>query len=317
MRWKGRDRSANVEDRRGSGGGFGRMGGGRLPPMRFPRGTGGGGGVRRAGGGSILLIVAVVLGLWVFAGINPLQLLDMLSREGGGGGSVITAPQQTPRSPEQAARDDERAQFLSVVLAETESTWGDIFRQNGLDYEEPTLVLYSGATSTDCGFGQAAAGPFYCPLDRKLYVDLSFFDILARQFGAPGDFAQAYVLAHEVGHHVQNLTGVLERYHSQRANMSEGRANAESIKVELQADCYAGIWAHAADRIGIVEDGDIREALDAATAVGDDIMQRRQSGTVVPESFNHGTADQRARWFETGYRSGDPGDCDTFSASRL
>ncbi|WMS40785.1 neutral zinc metallopeptidase [Acuticoccus sp. MNP-M23] len=312
MRWEGRERSKNVDDRRGRGGGniFGRSSRGG-PSIRIPRG--GGGGVRRAGGGSIILVIVVAIGLWIFAGINPLQLLDMLSRSQGGGGPVASAPSQA-RTPEQTAMDDERAAFMAVVLKETENTWSRIFQESGSRYDPPQLVLYSGFVQTSCGFGSAAVGPYYCPADQKVYVDLSFFDMLSRKLGAPGDFAQAYVLAHEVGHHVQNQTGVLGRFNEARQRMGERASNAESIKVELQADCYAGVWAHAADRTGIVEDGDIDEALGAAAAVGDDMMQRRSQGYVVPESFNHGTAAQRSKWFRTGYQSGNPADCDTFAA---
>jgi predicted metalloprotease len=310
MRWEGRRQSDNFEDRRGSGGG----GFGRIPTgarIRLPRG-GRAGGVTRAGGGSIILFAVVALALWAFAGINPLQLLDMLG--GGSGGQVATAPQRTP---EQQAGDDQRAQFMRVVLAETEDTWGRIFQANGATYSPPTLVAYSGFSESACGLSSAAVGPFYCPLDQRVYIDLSFFDTLETRFDAPGDFAQAYVLAHEVGHHVQNLTGVLRRSMEARQGMSEAAANIESIRVELQADCYAGVWAHAADRSGIVEEGDIDEALGAAAAVGDDLLQRRTQGYVVPESFNHGTSEQRSRWFRVGYASGDPGDCDTYDAEAL
>ncbi len=311
MRWEGRERSKNVEDRRGRGGGtvFGRSSRGG-PSIRIPRG-GGGGGVRRAGGGSIILFIVVAIGLWIFVGINPLQLLDMIS--GGQSGGSISAPTQE-RSPQQKAADDERAAFMAVVLKETENTWGRIFEESGSRYDPPQLVLYSGFVQTSCGFGSAAVGPYYCPADQKVYVDLSFFDLLERRLDAPGDFAQAYVLAHEVGHHVQNQTGVLGRFAQDRERMGEAQSNAESVKVELQADCYAGVWAHAADRTGIVEEGDIDEALGAAAAVGDDMMQRRQQGYVVPESFNHGTAEQRSQWFKRGYQSGNPDDCDTFAA---
>lgn len=318
MRWEGRRRSTNVEDRRGRGGGLGR----RIPRLpRLPRGGrgriprgGSYGGVRRAGGSSLILFLVVAAALWIFAGINPLQLLDMVSREDG---PVVTDTGPVERSPEQRAADDRRAEFISVVLAETETAWTRLFAASGAEYPPPLLVLYSGAVQSDCGFGSAAVGPFYCPADRKIYLDLSFFDLLSRRLGAPGDFAQAYVLAHEVGHHVQNLTGVLGRFGRDRQRMDEARANAESVKVELQADCFAGIWANAADRTGIVEEGDVEEAMAAAAAVGDDMMQRREQGYVVPESFNHGTAGQRTEWFRTGYRSGDPADCDTFEAASL
>lgn len=313
MRWENRRRSTNVEDRRGSGGRMGRM---RLPRggrISLPSGRS----TRRAGGSSILMLVVIGLALWIFAGINPLQLLAILA--GGGNGTVMTdsRPAPAPRTAEQKAADDRRADFLSVVLAETETTWNGIFEASGSRYDAPTLVLYTGFTNTGCGTGSAAAGPFYCPLDEKVYIDTSFFDTLERRFDAPGDFAQAYVLAHEVGHHVQNETGVLGEYHNQRSRLGERRANALSVRVELQADCYAGVWAHNADRSGIVEEGDIEEALGAAAAVGDDTLQRRTQGYVVPESFNHGTAQQRSRWFRIGYKSGNPADCDTFDAATL
>lgn len=305
MRWEDRRRSDNVEDRRG------RSGVRRPIPrggrVRIPRGGTTGGG-RRAGGASLLVFAIVAIFLWIFVGINPIQLIEVITNTGGG--TVVSAPQQE-RTPQQQRVDDQRAQFLSVVLAETETTWERIFQRSGLDYDPPTLVLYSGFVQSACGFGNAAVGPFYCPMDQKVYVDLSFFDLLSERLGAPGDFAQAYVLAHEVGHHVQRLTGRLGEFHRNRARMDERQRNLASVRVELQADCYAGIWAHAADRSGIVEDGDIDEALGAAAAVGDDVMQRRSQGYVVPETFNHGSATQRSRWFRRGYQSGDPADCDT------
>ncbi|WP_108662991.1 KPN_02809 family neutral zinc metallopeptidase [Acuticoccus kandeliae] len=314
MRWEGRRQSQNVEDRRGGGGSpFPRQA--RFP---FPTGRGSGRSGGRIGGPSLILIVLVALGLWVFAGINPLQLLDMVTR---GDGTITTDGGQPQGSSAGgsagAGLNDENKAFLSVVLAETEDTWGNIFKAEGADYPEPTLVLYSGYSNTACGFSSAAVGPFYCPNDRKVYIDTAFFNTLSERFGAPGDFAEAYVLAHEIGHHIQNLTGVLARYHRDRQSMSEEQGNQMSIRVELQADCYAGIWANRADRSGIVEDGDIEEAIRAASAVGDDTLQRRTQGYVVPESFNHGTAEQRARWFRVGYQSGNPDDCDTFNTARL
>lgn len=311
MRWEDRRQSENYEDRRGDS--VGRMPTGAR--IGLPRGRAGG--VTRAGGGSILVFAVVALALWAFAGINPLQLLDMLSR--GDGGPVVTGQQAQPpeRSAAEKAGDDQKLAFMRVVLAETEDTWSRIFRENGAAYTPPTLVVYAGFNQSACGFSSAAAGPFYCPLDQKVYIDLTFFDTLSQRFDAPGDFAEAYVLAHEVGHHVQNLTGVLRRSTELRQRSSEAEANAESIRVELQADCYAGVWAHAADRSGIVEEGDIDEALGAAAAVGDDLLQKRTQGYVVPESFNHGTSEQRVRWFRTGYQSGNPTDCDTFRAARL
>ncbi|RAH98272.1 flagellar biosynthesis protein FlgM [Acuticoccus sediminis] len=311
MRWEGRRQSDNFEDRRGSGGPVFRRGGfpggGRI---RIPTG----GGVKKAGGGSILLFIIVAVGLWIFVGINPLQLLEMIARGDQGG---VVSQQAPERSPQQQAQDGETVGFLRVVLAETEDTWGKIFTNSGIQYKPTTLVAYAGATPTGCGFGAAAAGPFYCPNDQKVYVDLSFFDLLAKRLGAPGDFAQAYVLAHEVGHHIQNQVGVLSKFHQARQRMSERDANALSVRIELQADCYAGIWAHSAKQVGILEPGDIEEALDAAAAVGDDTLQRQNQGYVVPESFNHGTSDQRVRWFQNGFKSGNPDDCDTLEGTGL
>jgi len=201
-------------------------------------------------------------------------------------------------------------EFVSVVLAETEDTWNRIL---GQQYREPALVLFSGGAQSGCGYAQSAVGPFYCPADEKVYIDLSFFDELARRFGAPGDFAQAYVIAHEVGHHVQTVLGIEEKVRQARANMSESEGNALSVRVELQADCFSGVWAHDAhQKSGLLEPGDIEEALGAASAVGDDTLQKQAGGRVVPDSFTHGSSEQRTRWFETGYRSGNIEDCDTF-----
>jgi predicted metalloprotease len=205
-----------------------------------------------------------------------------------------------------------------VVLADTEDTWREIFQRSGQRYVEPKLVLFSGAINSACGFAQAAVGPFYCPNDMKVYIDLSFYNDLKSRIGAPGDFAQAYVIAHEVGHHVQRLTGVLERVQKARQQMNEAQGNALQVRVELQADCYAGVWAHHADRArGVVEPGDIDEALNAAAAIGDDRLQRRSRGYVSPESFTHGTSEQRARWFRRGFEKGQFTACDTFNAGQL
>jgi predicted metalloprotease len=204
-------------------------------------------------------------------------------------------------------------QFVSTVLAETEDVWNGIFQAEGLDYTEPTLVLFSGQVRSACGFASAASGPFYCPGDSKVYIDLAFYDQLERQFDAAGDFAQAYVLAHEVGHHIQNLTGILPKFNQMRQSMSQAEANQMSTRVELQADCFAGIWGHFTDQKGLLEQGDLEEALNAATQIGDDTLQRRTQGYVVPESFNHGTSEQRATWFNRGFQSGRLADCDTFN----
>ncbi len=205
---------------------------------------------------------------------------------------------------------------MATVLADTEDTWKEIFTSAGQTYQEPTLVLFSSSTSSACGFASAATGPFYCPADRKVYIDLAFYDELASRFDAPGDFAEAYVIAHEVGHHVQNLVGTLPKVNQQRQSVGEQESNDLSIRVELQADCYAGIWAKHSEKVGAVEDGDIDEALNAAAAVGDDAIQKRTQGYVVPESFNHGTSAQRAKWFKQGYQSGAVNSCDTFSVSQ-
>jgi uncharacterized protein len=299
MRWKGRRQSSNIEDRRGMGGG---MGG-----MRFPGGLGGGR-VRRGGGIGIFGIL-ILLGIAWLLGINPLALL---SGELGGGGSYVEQPQQSAAGGGTFAspQEEELKEFVAVVLADTEDTWNQIL---GQQYREPNLVLFSGGAQSGCGFAQSAVGPFYCPADEKVYIDLSFFDELSRRFGAPGDFAQAYVIAHEVGHHVQTVLGIEEQVRKARANMSETEGNALSVRVELQADCFAGIWSNRAHQErGLLEPGDIEEALGAASAVGDDTLQKQAGGRVVPDSFTHGSSEQRTRWFETGYRSGNIDDCDTF-----
>jgi predicted metalloprotease len=311
MRWRGRRQSQNIEDRRGQsgglGGGLGRTGGGRVP-IGLPGG-------RRAGGGLGLGTIVVLLVLaWAF-GINPLQFLGGLD---GGGSPIQIGPQSGGGETGQAGTPaDEAGQFVATVLADTEDTWNQIFSAAGENYAEPTLVLFTGETSSRCGFASAATGPFYCPGDQKLYIDLAFYDELRSRFQAPGDFAEAYVIAHEVGHHVQNLFGILPRVNQQRQRVSEEDSNKLSIRVELQADCYAGIWANQSQKIGVVEPGDIEEAMNAAAAVGDDAIQKRTQGYVVPESFNHGTSEQRARWFNRGYESGSVDACDTFSAAQI
>jgi predicted metalloprotease len=292
-----------VQDRRGQGGirpgGFGRGGLGGSP-IRIPVGGGG------RGGFSGILIIIVVFVVLSFLGINPLSML------GGGDPSqpgFTTSEGQTPPA------DDEHAAFISVVLAETEDVWNGIFQAEGADYQEPTLVLFERGVQSACGFASSASGPFYCPGDRQVYIDLNFFDELATRFGASGDFAQAYVLAHEVGHHVQNLIGVLPRFNAARQSMSQEEQNAMSVRVELQADCFAGIWAHFTDQRGLIEQGDIEEALNAANQIGDDTIQQRTQGYVVPESFSHGTSEQRMTWFSRGFDSGRLDQCDTFNSA--
>jgi hypothetical protein len=299
MLWKGRRQSSNVRDARGGGGGggtFGRPGGG----FRIPVGGGGRGG----GIGTIVVLVVLFFALKA-CGIDPLELLSGGSGVPGGGGQ-LTEQSTTPAS-------DETSQFVATVLAETEDVWNGIFQAEGQTYQEPELVLFSGGISSACGYATSAAGPFYCPGDRRVYLDTAFFRELEQRFEASGDFAQAYVIAHEVGHHVQNLIGVLPKFNEMRQSMSQEEANRMSVRVELQADCFAGVWGHFTAQKGILERGDLEEALNAATQIGDDTLQRRTQGYVVPESFNHGTSEQRQKWFARGFDSGKLSECDTFN----
>lgn len=297
MQWRGRRQSDNIEDRRGmSTGGMGGGGGFRLP-------TGGRGGGIGIGGLVVILLISWVLG------INPLTLLS-----GGDTYSDSGSQQQQTGTRPQGQSSDETTAFVRTILAETEDTWGKIFQASGETYQKPTLVLFSGQVRSACGNATSASGPFYCPVDRKVYLDTDFFRELSQRFGASGDFAQAYVIAHEVGHHVQNLTGVLPEFNQRRQSMSESQANALSVKVELQADCYAGIWGKSTQQKGILEAGDLEEALNAAHQIGDDTLQKKTQGYVVPDSFNHGTSAQRVEWFRRGFESGRVEDCDTFSA---
>ncbi|WP_297110588.1 neutral zinc metallopeptidase [uncultured Devosia sp.] len=307
MKWQGRERSSNIEDRRGQRGGrmggLGGLGGLGRGGIRIP--TGGRG---SRGGISSLIGIVVVLGIiWFATGQNP---LDMLTGGSGTGPSSSASSTQLP-----AQGQDELADFVGVVVKETEDLWNAQFAAIGENYPEPTVVLFTDAVNTACGAADSSVGPFYCPGDSKVYIDLSFYDQLHRQFGAPGDFAQAYVLAHEVGHHIQNLTGVLPEFNRARQSMSQEEANAWSVRVELQADCYAGVWANYAGQQNLLERGDVEEALNAANQIGDDTLQKRMQGFAVPKTFNHGTSAQRQTWFERGYRSGNPGDCDTFSGN--
>jgi len=294
MRMDGQEESSNVEDARGSGGG-------------------GGGGFRLGGGGIGLGSVAIALiAGWIF-GINPLTVLGLLS---GGGGAPMqqSAPGPAPAPP----AGDAQARFVSQVLRSTEVVWTDVFRQAGKTYQAPKLRLFSGSEPTACGRGEAAMGPFYCPGDRKVYLDMSFFNVMSQRLGAPGQFAQAYVVAHEVGHHVQNLLGITDKVDAARERGSEAQANAMSVRVELQADCFAGVWAKRSnDAKGWLEAGDIESALNAASQIGDDNLQRKSRGTVVPESFTHGTSAQRVGWFKRGFESGSPDNCNTFEARQL
>ena len=295
MKWEGQRQSDNVEDRRDEGGGVG--GGG----MRI--------GGRGIGIGSI--VVALAAG-WIF-GINPLTVLGILS--GGGDGSEVVAQQPQPGPAPKPPAQDKQAAFISTVLADTEDVWTAVFRAGGAQYQPPRLVLFRGATNTACGLGESAMGPFYCPGDRKVYLDMDFFDTLRSRLGAPGDFAQAYVVAHEIGHHVQNLLGITDKADAARRT---SRANDMSVRIELQADCLAGVWAfHSQRGKGWLEQGDLEEAMNAATQIGDDTLQRRSQGTVVPESFTHGTSAQRMNWFKRGLSSGSMSQCNTFESRQL
>jgi len=274
MRWQGRTGSGNIQDRRGMG-------------MALPVG----GGI----GGLVLLLLFSAL-----TGQNPVDIITSQSDETVGTSGVPA--------------DDPQAEFISVVLKDTEEVWSEIFSERGTDYPEPTLVLFTQATQSACGLGQSAMGPFYCPNDQQLYLDLSFFEELETRFGAPGDFAQAYVVAHEVGHHVQTVTGTSSRVQSARERGSEREANAMSVRMELQADCYAGVWGHYAAQRGLLEPGDAEEGLRAAAAIGDDRIQRQTQGRVVPESFTHGSSEDRTRWLRRGLDSGRMDACDTFTS---
>jgi predicted metalloprotease len=280
MRWKGRRKSTNVEDRRGKKTGI-------------------------AGGGVGIIVVMLIVYL---LGGNPLELLD----------NVQLDNSSTTTNYQGSAEENELAEFVSVVLAETEDVWGNIFRQEGALYKLPNLVLYNGRVQSACGLSSAATGPFYCPGDQKVYIDLSFQKELQNRFKTPGDFAMAYVIAHEVGHHVQNLAGVTDQVMSLRSQLSEGEFNKYMVRLELQADFYAGVWAHYTEKVNnLLDEGDIEEALNAASAVGDDRIQKRTQGHVVPESFTHGTSEQRKKWFYKGFKTGDINKGDTFNASEL
>ena len=291
MRWEGNRTSSNVEDRRAGGGGGG---------------IGLGGGTIGIGTIVIALIGGAVLG------VNPLTILGMLT------GSEGPAPQVQQGPAPQPPAGDKLAQFVSTVLADTEDVWKQQFRQGGANYVEPKLVLFRGAVRTACGAGQAAMGPFYCPADQKVYIDLTFYETLKNRMGAPGDFAQAYVIAHEVGHHVQHQLGITEQVERARATGNRARANDASVRLELQADCFAGLWGHhAQNQRQVLEQGDVEEAMNAAAKIGDDALQQASGRAVVPESFTHGSSEQRQRWFMTGLKTGSVKACDTFSARSL
>ena len=284
MQWRGRRTSSNIEDRRQAGGGRGRGTGSRL-------GIGG-------------TLIVLLLGAYFGVDVTPFL-------QGGQGGSVATAPS----GPNQI--DDQQEAFVATILAETEEVWTHIFAASGGRYQETVLVLYAGGTGSACGLAQSAHGPFYCPGDQRVYLDTSFFRVMEQRLGGGGEFAQAYVIAHEVAHHVQNLTGTLGQVNERRARVGQAESNALSVRVELQADCYAGIWARRAQQRLRITDADIRQALETAAAIGDDALQRAAGGAVVPDSFTHGTSAQRQRWFEAGFRTGDPGACDTFGTRTL
>ncbi|MEH7443257.1 neutral zinc metallopeptidase [Bacillus sp. JJ1122] len=279
MQWKGRRASGNVEDRRGMGGGGMLMGGGL--------------------GGIVLLVIMTFLG-----GGDLGDVVNNISNTGG----------QSPAPYEETQQEKDLAEFVSVVLADTEEVWTEEFKKEGMVYKEPTLVLYSGSVQSACGTAGASVGPFYCPGDQKLYIDLSFYDELQSKFQAPGDFAMAYVIAHEVGHHVQTLLGTSDKLNSMRQNLSKTEFNKYQVRFELQADYLAGVWANHAQGMGVVEEGDLEEALNAASAVGDDTIQKRSQGYVVPESFTHGTSEQRKSWFYKGYKAGNLQEGDTFNS---
>lgn len=290
MRWQGRRESDNTEDRRDQNPSPS-FGGGRIP---LPRGK----------GGIIMLIILVIAGYYGYD-LTPLL----------GGNSVIpqqtTSPARTPLSTQKS--NDEATKFTRVILATTEETWRPIFQQMGKTYIEPKLVMYRGATATGCGAGQSVMGPFYCPADQKVYIDLSFYDEMKHKLGAGGDFAQGYVIAHEVGHHVQKLLGIESRVRQLQSGVSQTQANQLSVKMELQADCFAGIWGHVMQQQQILEPGDLQQALNAAEAIGDDRLQQQSQGRVIPDSFTHGTSQQRYSWFKRGFDSGDLKQCDTFN----
>lgn len=284
MQWRGRRESGNVEDQRA--GGFG------------------GRGIALGGIGTVIV---VVIGLLL--GQNPLDLLQAVNQG---------QPQQEQTAPANSAADDEAAGFVKVVLADNEDVWHKLFEQQGMQYQEPKLVLFRNSVESGCGQASTAVGPFYCPADQKMYIDLSFYDDLKNRFNAPGDFAMAYVIAHENGHHIQNLLGVSDKVHNMRAKLSEEEYNRLSVKMELQADFFAGVWAHHAQQMkNVLEEGDIEEALNAANAIGDDKLQKQAQGYVVPDAFTHGTSEQRMRWFKKGFDTGDMNQGNTFGANEL
>jgi len=302
MKWRGRKGSSNIEDRRG-----GNSRNRYRPRSRSTRNVRSSGRQMRLprSKGSFVLLAIIVIGALAF-GVNPMSLLD---------GSIPNAPtnNSAKEQPRTNAGQDELVQFVSVVIKETEDLWDKIFADSGLNYNPAKVVLFSDSVQSACGVADARTGPFYCPADQKVYIDLAFYEQLRSQFGAPGDFAQAYVLAHEIGHHVQQLTGVLPEFNKARPRLSKTESNEWSVRVELQADCYAGVWAAYAGQEDLLERGDIAEALNAANAIGDDTLQKKMQGYAVPKTFSHGTSKQRKYWFERGYKEGNPAACDVFN----
>ena len=291
MRWQGRRESDNVEDRRGdSTGSSGGLGGGGF---RVPRGK----------GGLILLVVVLVAGYY---GVDLTPLLN---------GEAPVGQTQTQSQQVNSPEDNQMAKFTSVILASTEDTWSQLFQKMGKQYQDPKLVLYRGATRTGCGTGQSVMGPFYCPADKTVYIDLSFYQEMKDKLGAAGDFAQGYVVAHEVGHHVQNLLGIEPKIRQMQQGASKAEQNRLSVKMELQADCFAGVWGHFMQNQQVLEQGDLEEALNAAQAIGDDRLQQQSQGRVIPDSFTHGTSEQRYTWFKRGFDSGNPNSCNTFASA--
>ncbi|AKL10928.1 TPA: neutral zinc metallopeptidase [Kluyvera intermedia] len=286
MRWQGRRESNNIEDRRDESGGPVIQG----PGFRLPGGKGG-----------IILLVIVI-----FASYYGVDLTGLITGE-----PVNNSSQQRTITPQ----EDEAAKFTSVIFATTEDTWGQLFEKMGRHYQQPKLVMYRNRITTGCGTGQSVMGPFYCPADSKVYIDLSFYDDMKHKLGANGDFAQGYVIAHEVGHHVQKLLGTEAKVRQLQQNATQTEANALSVRLELQADCYAGVWGHSMEQQGVLDAGDLEEALNAATAMGDDRLQKRSQGLVIPDTFTHGTSEQRYNWFKRGMDSGEPAQCDTFSGT--
>ncbi len=285
MKWRGRQESTNIEDRRGRS-------------------------VRRAGVGGIGGLGIVVAIIYMLMGGNPLDLLTLVQEQ-------PVTHEQSQGSYQESADEKQLRQFSAVVLRETENVWNELFARSGRSYEEPTLTIYSGSVQSGCGFASAGSGPFYCPLDRKIYLDLGFYDVMRNSFGAPGDFAMAYVIAHEVGHHVQNLLGILEKVHALRPRISQEQFNALSVKLELQADYLAGVFAHHVQNKNLLDEGDFEEAMGAASAVGDDTIQKKTQGYIMPDSFTHGTSEQRMRWFRKGFQTGDLSQGDTFGPGAM